>query len=55
MKIKNLLIASLLVAAVACTSNKTAGPIKVKVPARPAGQENGIIGAALYARKQLGL
>ena len=48
MKIKNLLIASLLVAAVACTSNKTAGPIKVKVPARPAGQEN-VIGLTVPA------
>ena len=48
MRIKNLLIASLLVAAVACTSNKTAGPIKVKVPARPAGQEN-VIGLTVPA------
>ena len=48
MKIKNLLIASLLLAAVACTPKKTAGPIKVKVPARPAGQEN-VIGLTVPA------
>ncbi len=41
MKIKSFLAASLLILAAACTSKKaTIGPIKVDVPARPAGQEN---------------
>ena len=40
MNIKHILAASLILLAAACSSNKTAGPIKVKVPARPAGQEN---------------
>ena len=40
MKIKHLLIASLAILAAACSTNKTTGPIKVNVPARPAGQEN---------------
>ncbi|MBR4756936.1 MAG: Gfo/Idh/MocA family oxidoreductase [Bacteroidales bacterium] len=48
MRIKHLLIALLAMMSVACTSNKTASPIKVKVPARPAGQEN-VIGLTVPA------
>ena len=43
MNIKHILAASLILLAAACSSNKTAGPIKVKVPARPAGQEDGFV------------
>ena len=49
MKIKSILISAMIVAAAAaCTTNKTAGPIKVNVPARPAGQEN-VIGLTVPA------
>ena len=40
MKIKHLFIAMLAIFTAACSSNKVVGPIKVKVPARPTGQEN---------------
>ena len=41
MRIRNILIAAAtLVMVAACNSGKTSGPIKVNVPARPAGQEN---------------
>ncbi len=40
MRVKHLLIVIAALAAMACNSNKTAGPVKVKVPPRPAGQEN---------------
>ena len=48
MRFKHLFIALIAVAAMACSSDKTAGPIKVKVPARPAGQEN-VIGLTVPA------
>ena len=48
MKIKHLFIALIAVAAMSCSTNKTAAPIKVKVPARPAGQEN-VIGLTVPA------
>ncbi len=40
MKIKNLLLVAAVFATVACSTTKNTAPIKVKVPARPAGQEN---------------
>ena len=41
MRIRNILLAAAtLVMVAACNSGKTSGPIKVNVPARPAGQEN---------------
>ena len=48
MRIRHLLIASLLLVAAACGSKKTVGPIKVDVPARPAGPEN-VIGLTVPA------
>jgi Predicted dehydrogenases and related proteins len=48
MKIKNLLLIVTILAAAACSTSKNAKPIKVKVPARPAGQEN-VIGLTVPA------
>ncbi len=48
MRIRNLIVAATLLLAASCASDKSAGPIKVKVPARPAGQEN-VIGLTVPA------
>ena len=48
MKIKNLLLIAAIITATACSTSKNARPIKVKVPARPAGQEN-VIGLTVPA------
>ncbi len=48
MRIRNLIVAATLLLAASCASDKSAGPIKVKVPARPAGQEN-VIGLTIPA------
>ena len=48
MRIRNLIVAAMLLLAASCASDKSAGPIKVKVPARPAGQEN-VIGLTVPA------
>ena len=48
MRIRNLIVAATLLLAASCASDKSAGPIKVKVPARAAGQEN-VIGLTVPA------
>ncbi|MBQ6179066.1 MAG: Gfo/Idh/MocA family oxidoreductase [Bacteroidales bacterium] len=48
MRIRILIVAATLLLAASCASDKSAGPIKVKVPARPAGQEN-VIGLTVPA------
>ena len=48
MKTKYLLLTALLLAAAACSTGKSVEAVKVKVPARPAGQEN-VIGLTVPA------
>ena len=48
MRIKNLLLIVTIIAATACSTTRNPKPIKVKVPARPAGQEN-VIGLTVPA------